>query len=94
MTATYTFQSVGSGQPAAGYWLEVMCPDCGCRRLEHVAAGTAGMDTQAIARCPGCNRHWAFVIRMADVTADLGARVRQPNQSQPKVRRDRGGHAA
>ena len=62
---------VPSGQPTPGYWLAVTCPRCG-GALVHVASGTGGLDTRAVARCDRCRRDYAIVVRLCDVTGELG----------------------
>ena len=63
--------SVASGEPVRSYRVPVCCPRCG-GQLVHVASGTGGLDTRAVARCPRCRRHWGIVVTLTDVTADIG----------------------
>jgi hypothetical protein len=74
-------QRVDAGQPIGGYRFALSCPRCG-RRLVHVASGTPGLDTRAVACCHPCRRHWGIVVTLVDVTDELGRPTSEPRQPE------------
>ncbi|HEV2928788.1 MAG TPA: hypothetical protein VGW74_08850 [Propionibacteriaceae bacterium] len=59
-----------SGDPITGYSFEARCPLCNAH-LHHVASGTPGRETQALADCQPCGRTYKFALVMRDVTAEI-----------------------
>ncbi len=58
-----------------GWSIDARCPGCDSH-LQHVTNGVGGLDTRAIAGCPGCGRRWSVTATIADASADLGRHPR------------------
>jgi len=74
VTAAVEPVTVNAGDPVPGvegYRFTLTCPRCG-GPVTHVASGTPGLDTRAVARCEPCRRYWGVVVTVCDVTRDIG----------------------
>jgi hypothetical protein len=58
-----------------GWSVDARCPGCDSH-LQHVTNGVGGLDTRAIAGCPGCGRRWSITATITDASIDLGRHPR------------------